>query len=112
MDMVWVNGEYDALDLGSLTAVAKDTARSLAAAYHLRVAQETAVYLAELPAREIIMRGNNGRAGTNYMRLVVAFRPLPDSDIIYTVGVKAHSDNKISTATFFAVVASFQATTP
>lgn len=112
-EMIWVNGEYDVLALGSAKALATEIADSLATSYHLRVQKDTGTRLADMPAREADLRGDNGPGRVNYMRIVVALLSLPTGPgIVYTVGMQSSSGDRSLAAEFSRVVASFHVNPP
>lgn len=106
---IFVDGSFDAQGLASAEKLTAQTASGFGSDYHLTVVRDAPSHLAGLDAREVIMRGTNGPGSINYIHLLVAFRPIPNSEvgICYTIWLQSRSEDPKMEATFEALVKSF-----
>jgi hypothetical protein len=113
-DEVWLNAEYDALDLENSEALARQMARGFSGKYHLAVVDDSPSQLYDLPARDLILRGSNGSGKIRYVHLLVAFRRLPNRavGIVYTVGLQARAEDAAMNQIFLEIAGSFQTMAP
>lgn len=105
---LWVDGEHDALLLGSLEAITKDEIAAWTSEYHLSVASIRKTAIAGLEARDIEFRGNPGQR-VRRLRLIVAFRPeMHGVGILYTIGLRERTPRVVNDAHLTGVIRSFR----
>ena len=106
---VFIDGFFDAEGLASAEKLAAQMASSFASENHLAVVRDARSRLADLDAREVILRGTNSPGNINYIHLLVGYRPIPGSEvgIYYMVWLQSRSDDPQMEATYDAVVRSF-----
>ena len=106
---VWVNGEYDAADVGSLEALGAKTAAEWVASGQLKLVRSTPTTLALIPAREIVLERERADGQINYVHVVTAIRVVPRGvGIVYTLGLRARNATAADEKVFSAVVRSFR----
>ena len=111
-DRLWINGEYDALMLGSVEALAGHTADQLAAQYHLKVVKNVRTSLDGLEARDVVLEGS-GNQEIRFVRFVLALRPMTKGlPIVYTVGLQQKTKGAVGDNSITRVLKSFSATRP
>lgn len=106
---VWANAEFDALGLGTAGDLAEHEAGSLALKYHLRLVATVATNLGGLEAREVTLENVQASGDVNYLRFVIAFRPVPNEiGVVYVVGLRQRIKTTTAAEVFESVVKSFR----
>lgn len=112
-DILLVDGSFDAAGYGSAEASAKHYADYYKGEYGLTQVRVSRAVLSGLDARDVILRrrGRGDQGRTNYVRLVVGFRPIGDDNtsVIYTVSVLASTPDSAVVKAFSEVLDSFRA---
>jgi hypothetical protein len=106
---VWVNGEFDALLLGSTEALARHAADTLSKSHRLRIVRSSRTELSTLEARDVVLESEPGKGRINYVHFVLAFRSVPKGvGITYMIVLQERAKDVLGESVFSRVVKSFR----
>ena len=108
-DSVTVFAHWNTLLLSSVDSVADDQIKSLKESHGVDVVSRTATRLADLEAREMILRNPRSAEGATHVRCTVALRNQERGvGIVYLIMLVQREKNPSGEALYSAVVSSFR----
>jgi len=105
---VWINGEYDALMLGDLAALADSEASSFCREYGLKIIGTRSTHMAGLDAIETELQSQKAEPGAvNYLRFTVTLAPRNgETGIVLLAGLRQKSRDASADRVLSAIIAS------